>query len=166
MFHPDPLVVTPIPPKYPIFMFINCLVSPNECPLASNCLRHIAWQKNAENPEISQSLKIEVLNPAHPAINYATDHCRAYIDATPVTYARGMSGLFDSVPHDQYKQVRDEVQACFSCRSFFFRSKSGKRRITPQEQQKIAAVFAAHNLPAPTYQSTETDYDWQAPINI
>ena len=139
--------------------FVLCMADEGECPRRAECLRSRVLSEAQESVRLRREL--EVVNPLNPVLRYATGECTQFKSCEPVTYARGMSRLFDHVERGVYRVVRQEVEGCFSCRSYFFRAKRGERLITPAEQEAIAAVFRRHGIgEAPCYDSYVTDYEW------
>ena len=51
--------------------------------------------------------------------------------------------MFDAVPSRIVSEVRRCVQNCFTCRSYYFASRKGKRLISPAEQAEMHSVFRA-----------------------
>ena len=87
--------------------------------------------------------------------------CTFYRSSDLKRYACGMSRMFDAVPSRIVSEVRRCVQNCFTCRSYYFASRKGKRLISPAEQAEIASVFRALCPELrPIYDSFEERYEW------
>lgn len=132
------------PKDYPL-----CLASEAECPKAAHCLRSLVVKQASAS--LTEQHLLTVINPFESELHYATEQCAAYHDATPLHCAMGMTKMFDNVPRAIYPEVHNAVQACFPCRTYFYKSRRGERPITPEEQQNIREVFISHNLGEPLF---------------
>lgn len=140
--------------------YAHCFAGLNSCPKADNCLRAIAAKLLTESKD-AQPQTINTVNAIY--IGQLTDlgSCALYRSSEPIRYAKGMTHLFEDIPLKLSKNVRRWVTACFSCESYFYHSRSGKRLITPAEQQKIARVFRSVNLNMdPKYDGYEEEIVW------
>lgn len=139
--------------------YIYCPVADEVCPRARHCLRALAYRML---PTMEQPAKPGPIRIVHPACQTtAKDGCEYYREDTPVRFARGMTKLFDDIPHRLEADMRRRIMACFSCRSYYFQSRKGERLITPQEQQSIANVFRRAGLEAgPIFDSYIEEVYW------
>lgn len=126
--------------------YIYCPAADGACPRISHCLRAIAYRQLTATEAPAKLGPIRIVHPA--CVANATDGCEYYRDSTPVRFARGMTKLFDEIPHRLEADIRRRIMACFSCRSYYFQSRKGERLITPKEQQDIANVFRRAGLKA------------------
>ena len=126
--------------------YIYCPAADGACPHAPQCLRAIAYRQLTATETPAKPGPIRIVHPA--CVANATDGCEYYRDSTPVRFARGMTKLFDEIPHRLEADIRRRIMACFSCRSYYFQSRKGERLITPKEQQDIANVFRRAGLKA------------------
>ena len=124
--------------------YAYCFAGLNNCPKADNCLRAIA-AKLLTDSKGTQPQTVNTVNALYIEQLANRDSCPLYRSSEPIRYAKGMTHLFEDLPLKQAKSVRGRVTACFSCESYFYRSRNGKRLITPTEQQRIAHVFRSIN---------------------
>lgn len=124
--------------------YTYCPASDEICPRAQHCLRAIAYRQLPKAGSAGKPGSIRIVHPAWQAA--AKEGCEYYRDNTPVRFARGMTKLFDDIPHRLEADMRRGIMACFSCRSYYFQSRKGERLITPHEQQAIANVFRQAGL--------------------
>jgi hypothetical protein len=79
-----------------------------------------------------------------------------------VRYAKGITQLFEDLPLKQSRIVRLRVMQCFSCESYFYQSRKGKRLISPQEQEAIRNVFrSAGVVGEPKFDEFRYDLAWE-----
>lgn len=126
--------------------YIYCPAVDGVCPRAPQCLRAIAYRQLTATETPTKPGPIRIVHPA--CVANATDGCEYYRDSTPVRFARGMTKLFDEIPHRLEADIRRRIMSCFSCRSYYFQSRKGERLITPKEQQDIANVFRRAGMKA------------------
>lgn len=126
--------------------YIYCPAADGACPRAQHCLRAIAYRQLTATEASDKPGTIRIVHPA--CVARAADGCEYYRDSTPVRFARGMTKLFDEIPHRLEADIRRRIMACFSCRSYYFQSRKGERLITPKEQQDIANVFRRAGMKA------------------
>lgn len=104
---------------------------------------------------------ITAIDPRHITSLHGKGGCTFYRSSDLKRYACGMSRMFDAVPSRIVSEVRRCVQNCFTCRSYYFASRKGKRLISPAEQAEIASVFRALCPELrPIYDSFEERYEW------
>ncbi|MDO4164994.1 MAG: DUF6078 family protein [Bacteroides sp.] len=140
--------------------YAYCFADSTTCSKASTCLHAVAANLLAESPN-AQPSTLHTINPLYVRNLTGASACEHYRSSEPVRYARGMKRIFDDIPLKQAHVIRLRVMDCFSCESFFYRSRRGTRLITPSEQQAIARVFRAAGLStAPTFDSYENGYIW------
>lgn len=130
-------------------------------PKAATCLRAIAAQTLAESEEEGKHI-LYCVNPVYVQRLSPTDSCRYYRNNKPVRYAKGMTQLFEDLPLKQSRIVRLRVMQCFSCESYFYQSRKGKRLISPQEQEAIRNVFrSAGVVGEPKFDEFRYDLAWE-----
>ena len=141
--------------------YTYCFAGKDLCPKAGTCLRAIAAQLLSDSPE-KVSLKIlSVVNPVYVARLSPPGTCMFYRDNEPVRFAKGMTRLFDNLPLKQAHAVRLHVMRCFSCESYFYHSRNGKRLIPPDEQKSILRVFSSANVKfVPEFDEYVYAIDW------
>lgn len=124
--------------------YAHCFAGKN-CPKAATCLRAIAAQLLTESQE-PQPQTINTVNSLYTEQLTTPDSCSLYRSNEPVRYAKGMTHLFEEVPLKQAQLAHLRVANCFSCETYFYRSRKGTRLISPQEQQSIINVFRSTGL--------------------
>ncbi len=140
--------------------YAYCFVGKNCCPKAATCLHAIAAQLLAESPN-PQPATIHTVNALYVERLPDPATCSQYSSNQPVRYAKGMTCLFDDLPLKQAHNIRRKVMYCFSCESYFYRSRKGTRLISPQEQQAIANVFRNAGLDfPPKFDEYRDEVDW------
>lgn len=105
---------------------------------------------------------ITAIDPRYIASLHGKGGCTFYRSSDLKRYACGMSRMFDAVPSRIVSEVRRCVQNCFTCRSYYFASRKGKRLISPAEQAEIASVsvpFARSYVPYTTALRKDTNGD-------
>ena len=70
------------------------------CPLANQCLRHMAWTALPATEE-----HISIINPK---CTTPSETCRHFRSATPVTYARGFRGMQAQMLPAQYAKFSED----------------------------------------------------------
>ena len=124
----------------------------NDCPLHTKCLRF----------RVGTMMPASVLH--HETVLPAArqgDTCQCYAVDEPVVIARGMIGLFDSLPPSVRERVRTYVSCCFSSRSTYYRYRDGDYDITPEKQEEIAKIFEQFQPGSvPRYDKTTTKYNF------
>lgn len=126
--------------------YTYCFAGKDVCPKAGTCLRAIAAQLQTESPN-PQPATIRTVNALYVKQLPDPSACSEYRDSKPVRYAKGMTKLFDELPLKHALSIRRKVMRyCFSCESYFYRSRKGTRLISPEEQQSIINVFRSTGL--------------------
>ena len=150
------MLLQDIPPYY-----AYCFGGKDLCPQAATCLRAIAAQTLAESEEEGKHI-LYCVNPVYVQRLSPTDSCRYYRNNKPVRYAKGITQLFEDLPLKQSRIVRLRVMQCFSCESYFYQSRKGKRLISPQEQEAIRNVFrSARVVGEPKFDEFRYDLAWE-----
>lgn len=124
--------------------YLYCFASQDSCPQVGTCLRAIAAQLLKNAPARMQ--QVNALSPYFAEKTAGDKSCAFYRNNRPVTFAKGMTHLFDELPYVKAHTVRCAVMNCFSCETYFYQCRKGERLISPEEQQKIAQVFQ-RNVP-------------------
>ena len=122
----------------------------NDCPLSDHCLRHA----------------VALLAP--PTLTHHTtvlpaaregDHCRLFATAEPVRLARGMKGIMTGIPSGTATDLRQGLYAIFGSCPHFYRYRKGDYPITPEQQERVAALFHKHGITTePHYDKTTLSY--------
>ncbi len=140
--------------------YTYCFAGKETCPQAATCLRAIAAQLLSESPD-PQPATLHTVNALYIEQLPAPAACSQYRSNRPVRYAKGMTRLFDELPLKHSHSIRLKVMYCFSCESYFYRSRKGTRLISPQEQQAIINVFRNAKLNiTPKFDEYRDEVDW------
>ena len=114
------------------------------CPRRADCLRY----------EAGLLLPADLLQ--WPFVNPAlwrqagAEGCAAFTPAAPQRMARGFKQAMRSVPLQNIVAVREAAMAHFKIsRPAYYHMYSGRRALTPQEQQEMAALLARFGAPEP-----------------
>ncbi len=131
--------------------FIHCLNA--GCLQAPECLRHLAAQ------HIPAEVKsFTALNPAFCSTPEA--RCPHFKSAVPVCLARGISRLYDELPHRAAVDIKQELINTFS-RSRYYRINRKELPVSPREQAIIARIFRKYGVTTePQYDAFEEGYSW------
>lgn len=140
--------------------YAYCFAGKDNCPQAATCLRAIAAQLLSESKE-PQPATINTMNALYVQQLPSPAACTLYRSSEPVRFAQGMTHLFDELPLKQAQLARRRVMGCFSCESYFYSSRNGRRLITLQEQQAIHNVFRSMGLNiAPKFDRFRYEVSW------
>lgn len=140
--------------------YTYCFAGLDKCPQCGTCLRAIAARLLGQGGN-QQPQTLHAVNPCYVDRLPDLSACPLYRPDTPVRFARGMMHLFDDVPVKLASVVRARVVACFSSERYFYLSRNGKRLISPEEQERIAAVFRDMGLDeAPCFDGYEQTLVW------
>lgn len=63
-----------------------------------------------------------------------------------IRYAKGFAHVFDVIPHNQAKKLRNDLIACFG-RTMFYRNLRNERLIHPDEQRRMQQIFEDDGFP-------------------
>ncbi len=122
----------------------------SDCPLAETCLRRHA----AKLAPATLEQHATVLPAARQG-----EHCNLFVADEPVVVARGMTNIFNNVEPYHVPRLRNMLEACFGSRAQYYRYRSGRYEITPQQQERVAAVFRSFGYTQPpVYDQTSVRY--------
>lgn len=125
--------------------FLHCAVA--DCPVASTCLRALAWQHMAKERRWAS-----VVNPSQ--VRPGKD-CPFFRESAPVVYAWGFAGMQRRMFPQQYAVFSRRLMAHFGRNGYFIRRR-GERVLSPQEQclvrETLKAVGVADDLPFDHYE--------------
>ena len=125
------------------FEYAHCFATDGQCPQRSGCLHALITELPMKTSQYASNI-ITAIDPRYIASLHGKGGC-----------------TFDAVPSRIVSEVRRCVQNCFTCRSYYFASRKGKRLISPAEQAEIASVFRALCPELrPIYDSFEERYEW------
>ena len=110
-----------IPTDYPICQH-------TDCPRAAICLHQLAYQPLMERNEI-----LQLINPGQCTKD---DKCLHFRDSTPVTYARGFTGMQQRMFPDQYQTFMSILKRRFSHNPYYERRR-GETALSPNEQKIV-----------------------------
>ena len=69
--------------------------------------------------------------------------CQHYVSSEPVRFARGFKDIYDDVLKKDYTKLREHVTGLLSGKRIYYEYKRGERRLTPEKQEQIRALFTA-----------------------
>lgn len=142
------------------FKYAHCFATDRQCPQRSGCLHALITELPMKTSQYASNI-ITAIDPRYVASLHGKGGCTFYRSSDLKRYACGMSRMFDAVPSRIVSEVRRCVRNCFTCRSYYFASRKGKRLISPAEQAEIASVFRALCPELrPIYDSFEERYEW------
>ena len=116
---------TTLPSRFGTCLHVNC-------PMASACLRQLAYSKMTENKDI-----LCMVNPRHCSKDR---DCKFYRDATPVRYAKGFTNFQKRMFPEQYHDFMYTLIVQFG-RSAYFERRSGHTLLSPAEQEIVLAAL-------------------------
>ena len=130
-------------------MFTLCIH--DVCPLAEQCLRHMAWTALPSTEE-----HVNIVNPkcATPS-----ETCRYYRSAAPVTCARGFRSMQAKMLPAQYAKFSERLMKHFS-RTSYFEHRRGTMLCTPNDIAYIRGVLDELGLPDLEFDAYEERYNW------
>ena len=111
----------------------------DNCPKASQCVRHMLYVNNTQDKP-----SIMVLNPLLTPFN--TDGCPHFRAYKTVRYARGFRNIYNAIPVQFAKKFWATIPSITS-ESMYYRMKRGDNLIPPSLQQEI--LDAARRLGVP-----------------
>lgn len=122
------------------------------CKHADHCLRH---QVIRFVPETYWSMV--VVNPARTDPDGA---CEAFLADTAVQYAVGMDHLFDKIPYQEAKSIKQRLLMTYG-KNKFYQFKRKERTFSPEDQRYVRQVFLSYGVKdEPTFDSWQTGYQW------
>ena len=128
------------------------------CNRADHCLRH---QIIRFIPDTFWS--VPVVNPVR------TDpdgECGAFMTDATVQYAVGMDHLFDRIPNQEAKRIKQCLLTTYG-KTKFYRFKRKERIFSPEDQHYIRQVFLSCGVKDdPTFDSWQTGYRWIKGIGV
>lgn len=130
-------------------MFSLCIH--DACPLAEQCLRHLAWTSLPATEE-----HISIINPK---CTTPSDTCQHYRSADPVTYARGFRGMQAKMLPAQYAKFSERLMKHFS-RTSYFEHRRGTMLCSPSDIAYIRAVLDELGLSDLEFDAYEERYNW------
>lgn len=131
--------------------FAHCLNG--QCPQGSNCLRRkIALHV----PDTCQFIKI--VNPAYTPP--ADGQCPFYKSGKPLRFARGMTHMYDTLPHNAAVDIKQTL-LCYFGRSGYYRLFRKESLFDLQDQAYIRQLFLKHGITSePAYDDFVEGYAW------
>ena len=130
-------------------MFSLCIH--DACPLAKQCLRHMAW--------VALPASEEHIHIVNPKCTTPSETCRHFRIATPVTYARGFRGMQAQMLPAQYAKFSERLMKHFS-RTSFFEHRRGTMLCTPTDIAYIREVLGELGLSDLEFDAYEERYNW------
>lgn len=137
---------TNVPTDYP--MCLN-----RECPLASSCLRQLVEQYATKPSDFWV-----IVSPERIASQQGD--CAYYRSSVKVQFAKGFVNILGNLPNKQTKYVIARLINLFSRRTYY-RIRKGERLLSPDEQQKVLAIFKEYGAnDSLKFDAYVEDYCW------
>lgn len=140
--------VNPKPPMgYPL-----CLSA--TCGLRTECLHALIAEAALQREPVTVQI-----NPHHPEYKEG-EACQSFRSATPETYARGFRKIMNDLTKRNYTACTRHLIGQHSS-SQFYKMRSGKIPLAPQEQQELLELFRAYGYRGDsTFDSYEKRLTW------
>ena len=103
------------------------------CPRKNACLRFIAGEKLEKTKIFALCVLPYALQP--------NGICQMYRDSTPIKGAYGFSTLLSNVRKKDLLPLREKIMAYLGNQTAYYSYRSGKRLLTPEQQEQILAFF-------------------------
>lgn len=121
------------------------------CPRSHNCLRSTLLHESGDKHYI------RIINPTNQHI---APECSDYRPSdTKATYALGFSRRISRMNLDEKSRFQNRCMLYF-CKTVFYEMRSGKRIISPKEQQLIIQAAEEENI---IFAPTDFDHTFEAP---
>ena len=131
--------------------YLVCFIE--SCPLKEQCLRWLVGQYADTMPFAQKSI-----NPRNPQIG--GEQCVKFRPNTRVVKKQGMTHFYYDMPGRMEHNIRQELIWHFG-RTQYCEMRNGKRLISPEDQEVIAAVCRSHGWDGPfVYDSEQEDWLW------
>lgn len=108
----------------------------DNCAQHEDCLRRIAGEL-AESEAPKENLKALCVTP----LAYRDGSCKLYAALKKERMAWGFSHLYDQVLKIHYADIKDDITHSLRGRSNYYRYNNGERKLSEEQQQKIANIF-------------------------
>lgn len=127
----------------------------DDCPLAEECLRHLAVKAL---PESKNSVSVILPGKCTADENGAYPYYRSHVK---VRYARGFSRVLATFPVNVLEAFRDRLISIYP-RNKYFKMRRGGLLLTPQEQELIVRTAQAKGFQGKfTFDNYEEHYRWE-----
>ncbi len=103
-----------------------------DCPMASQCLRHVAFDEMAERNDFMRVIS--------PCVCSKNEKCKHYRSAQPLTFALGFTNMQKRMYPDQYKRFVNLLMQDHG-RTTFYKKRKGTKPLHPKEQAKILSIL-------------------------
>ncbi len=123
------------------------------CPLKDQCLHWLVGRYADTQPFVQMSM-----NPRNPQIG--GEHCVKFRANVRTVKKQGMTHFFLDMPGRVEYSIRQELIKTFG-RTQYFNMRNGKRLISPEDEETIAAVCRTHGWNGPfVYDGELEDVAW------
>lgn len=129
--------------------FSLCCVS--DCPVASHCLRRLAFDVLTQEPEY-----LTIVNP-HRTL--PSEACEYYRSDELQDFARGFAKMQEEMLPRQYKTFMTRLQGHFG-RTGYFERRRGERLCSPQEIAIVREVLGEMGLSHLDFDGYEQHRNW------
>ena len=103
------------------------------CPRADKCVKHLAYEMMGDQKECG--------NTVMPSSLKENGECDMFSEAVIKRYAKGATHIYDEIKVKHYGTIKGAVKGILGGRSSYYRSITGERLISEEQQKRIAAVF-------------------------
>ena len=111
------------------------------CPMAENCLRHMAARQLPQNRHIVKSVNLCAVNPE-------SGTCPMQRPVQWVKNAYGMHNIYRDVRFGDKEMLYHTIWSALG-NTMYYRYRNGKRPITPEIQATIASAFQSFGYTEP-----------------
>lgn len=126
----------------------------HDCPMATTCLRQIAYTTLIENEEY-----LLLINPTKCSKDEA---CKYYRDKKPVVFARGFTNFQKHMYPEQYDKFMTTLIFHFG-RNQYYKRRRGTILLPPEEQKVIRLMLEKVGAdPKMDFDSYEEQINWNA----
>ncbi|MDH6306496.1 hypothetical protein M2459_003248 [Parabacteroides sp. PF5-5] len=133
------------------YSYLRCLQA--QCPRAAECLRFQA----ASHASV-KTTSFFVVNPIY--IAGKEKECPHFQEDRLECFALGITQLYDAIPYVKVLKIRRMLQF-YLHRSTYYRIKTKKRYIHPEEQSLIRDIFRKEGIKEePVFDELVYKYDW------
>ena len=110
--------------------YVLCFNS--NCPLSSQCLRHLAGKHVPSNTTWGMSVFPNA---------YANDQCEHFKQIRIIRAAKGFGDILHDVRRSDYDAMRSRLIKCLGSGGTFYRYRNGEHLLTPEKQEAIRQIF-------------------------
>jgi len=113
----------------------------SNCPMADDCLRHLATEHLDEGKSEVPSVNLRAVKPE-------SGRCHMQRPTKKVKYAYGMHRIYRNVRVCDKERLYTDIWAKLG-NTMYYRYRNGKRPITPEVQELVATAFRKYGYTEP-----------------